>query len=241
MSATTWTPTGVSSEIRIIRRKIWRVVEDQHKSSTAKLVDTLAEHDLLEAILEQGKPPLPKGTEHLDYLLASPFRYPPTAHGSRFRAVGDPGVFYGAYDFRTAATELGFWRWKFLMNSPGLTRLDPAAHTAFKSLIKGSSVDLTRPPFNRDRTVWVHPADYTGTQEFGRVARTAGVEVIVYESVRDAEAGKCVAVLSPSAFFSPSPDSDMQTWHLRVTRDEIMLTHKFKESFSIATTLWLAS
>ena len=68
MSVTTWTPTEVSSEAQIIDKKVWRMVEDQHKSSTVKLVDNLVEHDILEGILEKGKPPLPNGTEHLDYL-----------------------------------------------------------------------------------------------------------------------------------------------------------------------------
>lgn len=238
MSVTTWTPTEVSSEARIIDKKVWRVVEDQHKSSTVKLVDNLVEHEILEAIIEKGKTPLPRGTEHLDYLLASPFRYPPTTHGSRFRAIGDLGVFYAAYGFRTAAFELGFWRWRFLVSSSGLSRLDPAAHTAFKSHIKGRSVDLTEAPFKRDRDIWIHPADYTGTQEFGRVARSGGTEAIIYESARDPEVGKCIALLSPAAFFSPKPDHDMQTWHLSVTQDEIIWTHKFKDSFSVATAPW---
>lgn len=238
MSAITWTPTVALSESRTIEKKVWRVVEDQHRSSTVKLVDNLDEHETLESILERGKPPLPRGTENLDYLLASPFRYPPVAHGSRFRALGDPGVFYAAFGFRTAAAELGFWRWKFLVNSSGLSRLDPAAHTAFKTHIKARSVDLTEEPFIRGRDVWMHPTSYIGTQQFGRDARDGGVEAIVYQSVRDPDGGKCVAVLTPAAFYSPKPDYDMQTWHLSVTREEIIWTHKFKESFSVSTSLW---
>jgi RES domain-containing protein len=238
MSVITWTPTAASSEARIFDKKVWRVVEDQHRSSTVKLVDNLVEHDILESILESGKPPLPRGTENLDYLLASPFRYPPVFHGSRFREIGDPGVFSAAFEFRTAATELGFWRWKFLLSSSGLSRLDPATHTAFKAHIKGRSVDLTAAPFNRDSVIWKHPTSYAGTQEFGRVARGGGIEVIVYQSVRDPDERKCIAVLTPSAFISLKPDHDMQTWHLSVTREEIIWTHKFKESFSVETSLW---
>ena len=124
------------------------------------------------------------------------------------------------------------------MNSSGLSRLDPATHTAFKSHIKGKSLDLTTAPFSRDNTVWIHPADYTGTQEFCRVARGVDMDVIIYKSVRDPDAGKCVAVLTPRAFFSSKPDNDMQTWHLSVTPDEIIWTHKFKDSFSVPTAPW---
>ena len=77
------------------------------------LVDTLAEQHLLEDLLERAKPPLPDETAGLHYLLATPFRYPPTDRGSRFRRPSDPGVFYGADAVRTACAELGYWRWRF--------------------------------------------------------------------------------------------------------------------------------
>src|ERR1700741_5275331 len=100
MSPTTWTPTAVSSETTRFAGKVWRIVEDQHRSSTIKLVDTLAEHEILEQILEIGKPPLPSVATHLHYLLAGSFRYPPSPVGSRFRGPADPGVFYAALTFR---------------------------------------------------------------------------------------------------------------------------------------------
>lgn len=238
MSAITWTPTAASSEARLFNNKVWRVVEDQHSSSTMKLVDTLDDHELLEEILESGKPPLARGTETLDYPLASPFRYPPHKHGSRFRSIGDPGVFYAALGFRTAAAELGYWRWKFLCNSAGLNRIDPSPQTAFKTHIKAQAVDLTLLPFDRDRHIWEHPSDYSGTQQFGRVVREGGVEAILYKSVRDPGGGKCLALMSPNGFKSKKPENDMQTWHLTVTRNEIVWTHKFKDPFSINTSNW---
>src|SRR5690606_28809740 len=95
--------TRVQMNVDILRRaarrlaaRPWRVVEVQHRASTMRLVDTLAEQRLLEDLLEQGKPPLPAEAEPLHYLLATPFRYPaPPPDGSRFRGVGDPGVWYG--------------------------------------------------------------------------------------------------------------------------------------------------
>jgi hypothetical protein len=77
------------------------MVEAQHIASTMKLVDTAAEQDLLEEIIEAHKPPLPEEARALDYLLAAPFRYTPFAPGSRFRSPADAGVFYGAESVRT--------------------------------------------------------------------------------------------------------------------------------------------
>ncbi|MBL1294479.1 MAG: RES domain-containing protein, partial [Thiotrichales bacterium] len=53
----------------------WRVVEHQYTVSTRKLVDTKDEQSILEDILEASKPPYPKATEKLHYLLKTPFRY----------------------------------------------------------------------------------------------------------------------------------------------------------------------
>ena len=95
MSPTTWTPRAVSSEAFAWRGQAWRMVESQHIAATMKLVDNRHEQDLLESLLEASKPAPSAGTAKLDYLLATPFRYPPMQGGSRFRAATDPGVFYG--------------------------------------------------------------------------------------------------------------------------------------------------
>src|SRR4028118_850498 len=91
-----------------IATKILRAVEAQHVVSTSRLTGNDPEsHDLLEQLIEQSKPTLPVQTAGLHYLLATPFRYPPRTHGSRFRGIADPGVFYGAVERRTACFELG--------------------------------------------------------------------------------------------------------------------------------------
>jgi hypothetical protein len=79
----------VAGAVRPGRWKAWRAVEGQHVVSTLRLAGgDPARQDLLERILEESKPPLPEGTEGLHYLLATPFRYPPSGAGSRFRGVG---------------------------------------------------------------------------------------------------------------------------------------------------------
>ncbi len=120
MSFTIWTPAAVSSEARRWRGSAWRMVESQHIAATMKLVDTREEQDLLETLLDRSKPS-----------LSTPFRYPPRAGGSRFRSAADPGVFHAAESVRTAAAELGYWRWRFLRDAVDLDALEPVPHTVF--------------------------------------------------------------------------------------------------------------
>ena len=91
----------------------------------------------------------------------TPFRYPPPhPGGSRFRGASDAGVFYGAQQRRTACAELGYWRWRFLLDSPKLARLEPLPQTLFEVRIDGAAIDLTVPPLSRDAADWRNPADY---------------------------------------------------------------------------------
>jgi hypothetical protein len=78
--------------------------------------------------LDKSKPTVPSAAADLHYLLATPFRYT-SPIGSRFRAPADPGVWYGAEKERTACAELGFWRWRFLMDTSGLDSLGPSPQT----------------------------------------------------------------------------------------------------------------
>lgn len=223
MSSITWTPDAVSSEARPFANKLWRLVEAQYVASTMKLVDTAAEQAQLEQLIEETKPPVPEEAQDLDYLLSTPFRYYPLPPGSRFRSSTDPGVFYGSDSVPTAAAEVGYWRWLFVQESEGLDRLGPTPHTAFCVSIATSAVDLRIPPFNKDGLVWTNSADYSGTQTFGRVARGAGIGIIVYQSVRSPVASSwCGAVLTPLAFAAKKPNDEMQTWHLVVTNVEVI-------------------
>lgn len=222
MSSNTWTPRAVSSEASDWRASIWRIVEAQHVASTMKVVDTAAEQDLLETLLETSKPPFPDDAEGLDYLLATPFRYDPIKPGSRFRGVSDPGVFYGAESIPTACAELGYWRWKFLMDAEDLDKIEPVAHTAFCAETHSAAIDLRASPFDRDMKLWQHPSDYSATQAFARIAREANIGAIIYQSVRDPDAGWCAAILSPAAFSSKKPHPSTQTWWLAVQHDQVV-------------------
>lgn len=197
----------------------WRAVEAQHVVSTMALVDTLAEQELLEEILESAKPDVPNAARGLHYLLATPFRYP-SPFGSRFRRPYEPGVLYGATAQRTACAELGYWRWRFLQDSPGLTQLQARPQTVFQFSARGVTRDLRRSPYVARRDAWTHPHDYTACRQMADESRLAGVQIIRYQSVRDPEGGGCSAVLDPGAIAPPAP-SELQTWYLLVRRERV--------------------
>jgi len=220
VSSSTWTPRAVASETLRTRRRLWRAVEAQHIASTLRLVTNVEEQLLLERLLDRSKPPLPSEATDLHYLLSTPFRYS-SPIGSRFRAPADSGIWYGAEAQRTACAELGFWRWRFLIDSEALQSIGPSPQTVFRAGIDGRLVDLTRSPFKKSRAEWTHPDDYGPTQGFARVAHQAGVDAIRYESVRDPEHGAAVAVLRPSCF-KPRKPLEQHTWFLTVRRAAVV-------------------
>jgi hypothetical protein len=235
VSSNTWTLRAVESESRRAQRRLWRAVEAQHVASTLRLVGSAEEQSVLETLLEASKPRLPEGTASLHYLLATPFRYTSPV-GSRFRAPSDAGIWYGAEKPRTACAELGFWRWRFLMDSPALQELGPAPQTVFRAGIDGRMVDLGEAPFKRGRADWTNPSDYQATRSFAHLAREAHVDAIRYESVRDPEHGAAVAVLTPRSF-KPRRLLDQITWFLTVRR-EVVIWQRDGEVFQFSAQQW---
>jgi len=219
-----WTPTELASEASPAEGTVWRVVEHQYTTSTHKIVDSQAEQDALELILEENKPPNAANTERLHYLLKTPFRYqPPPVVGSRFRrAHASDGVFYGSETLRTALAELSYYRLKFFSESPN-TPVPRAGEllTAFTAAYTTPlRLDLTTPPLNRSRKRWTHPTDYSATQALADDAREAAIEVIRYESVRDKLRGFNLAMLTPRVFTGTEPVTQ-QSWILYLTKVEV--------------------
>ena len=217
MSLATWTPDALSSNARGLTGRCWRVVEAQHVVSTMKLVDTLAEQELLEQLLEESKPPIPPECRHLHYLLATPFRYgSPYPRGSRFRRAGlTPGVFYGSQTQATAMAEVMLHRLLFFAESPRTPwPANAGEHTAFAVRYRAASgLDLTAAPLDRDAALWSRLTDYRACQELADAARAAGVQALRYRSVRDPRGGINVALLTCAAFTSREP-IERQTWRL---------------------------
>jgi len=200
---------------------VWRAVEAQHDVATMALVDTRDEQRELEQILERSKPAVPHECAGLHWLLFTPFRYPPLPTGSRFRGPTDPGVFYAAPHERTACAELGFWRWRFLLESPDLDALETKRQTVFSSAIAGPALNLRVPPLLARRPEWTHPHDHTACQDLARSARAEGVAILVYESVRDPDHGDAVAILTARAFAQRQP-LQARTWLLSVNRQRVI-------------------
>jgi hypothetical protein len=192
-------------------------VEAQHVVSTMALVDTLEEQALLEEVLDQSKPAVPDGCRHLHYLLFTPFRYGvPYPRGSRFRRAGHtPGAFYASLQAITAVAEMAFWRLLFYAESPETPwPANPAEYTAFTVRFStGKGLDLTRAPLSRDAAKWTHPTDYSHCQELADTARSAGVQIVRYQSAR--ASGLNVALLSCAAFKSSEPE-ERRRWSIHV-------------------------
>jgi hypothetical protein len=219
-----WSPDWLTSGMAPSARLLWRGVEAQHVVATMKLVDTLAEQEVLEQLIEGSKPPLPPAAAGLHYLLSTPFRYP-SPHPSRFRAAGEPGLWYGAETLPVAAIEVGYWRWRFVTDSDGLARKEVVTeHTFFQARVEGRAVDLTEPPWSTMAAAWTHPNDYRQCHRLAESARSAGAQWIRYLSVRH-PAGTCGAVLDPASLSLPVPLLQ-QTWVCKASGHQVLLVHE---------------
>ena len=219
MSSPTWTPAALASESAPYEGRGWRFVEAQHRVSTLKLVDTLEEQRLIEELIEMTKPVIPEDCRHLDYLLATPFRYDAMPRtGSRFRRPGHAGgVFYASEASETAVAEIVFYRLLFFAESPGTPWPQEAVeYTGFSvALAVDRAVDLMAPPFVEYRSTWIDPTRYEPCRELADAARSARLALIRYESARDPGAGVNLAILACRAFSEPRP-IERHTWRIRI-------------------------
>src|SRR3546814_20742257 len=87
----------------------------------------------------------------------------------------------------------------------------------WSSDVCSADLDLTLPPLDRDRSIWTDPAAYGPCQDLADAARGAGVEAIVYESVRDPERRRNLAVLRPEALGRGRQVTAQQTWWIHMT------------------------
>jgi RES domain len=211
-----WTPTALASEFRRYARTVWRVVEAQHRISTNRLADSLADQARLEELAEAAKPDLPKAARGLHYLLASPFRYGHNAP-SRFRRANErPGIFYASEHEATAIAETAYWRLRFFARSPGaVPPTTTTEHLSFSVPVKAvRALDLTKAPFTVDAAKWASQGDYSASQALAEAAREVQAQLIRTASVRDPQARANVAVLDPAVFGAAGP-AFRQTWHFR--------------------------
>ena len=222
MSSSIWTQCAGDSRVRPLRLTAWRAVEAQHQLSTRKLVDSNEEQVLLEELIDRAKPPDPsRGKAH--YLLATPFRYPPLRHGSRFATRHERGIWYGSETLAAAFAEVAYYRFVFL----GGTRADlgtlTTQLTAFSIPARATrSVDLVRSPFDKHRRTIASPSKYSATQALGAAMRSARVELFRYPSARDPARGVNVGAFTPAVFGRHRPRA-FETWHCTATQQLVEL------------------
>lgn len=225
MSSAIWTRCAGASEIRPLRLAPWRVVEAQHHVSTRKLVDSAEEQELLEDLIERAKPRDPTGGR-VHYLLATPFRYPPLRHGSRFGAWNEPGIWYGAEARATAFAEVAYYRFVFLEGTRADLEPVTTQLTAFRvNASTRHGVDLVSPPFAAHRRAIASRTRYAETQALGRAMRDAGVELFRSPSARDPRHGVNVGAFTPAVFGRSRP-RNLETWHCTATRHHVELAKR---------------
>ena len=184
-----------------------RLVESQAQVATNQLVSSLERQAVLEDLLEATKPRLRAGTEHLHYLLATPFRYPPLKHGSRFGTRSAPSLFYGALRTSTVLAEAAYYRFLFWygMVTPPTAKLN-TQHTLFGAAYQtDQGVQLQAPPLAAYQAQLCSPSDYSASQALGIVMRDAGIAAFEFTSARDPERGINVALFTPLPLIRPTP------------------------------------
>lgn len=203
-----WEACGAAARPGPLRGALVRLIENQEQVATRNLVDTLAEQARLEELLERSKPPSPPGTSRLHYLLATPFRYPPLSHGSRFGSRREPSLFYGSRQLPAALAEGAYYRFVFWygMTTPPQSGQLTTQHTSFGADYKTiRGLRLQDPPFAEFEATLAAPDSYAATQRLGADLREAGIEAIEFVSARSPRRGINVALFTPAAIASRQP------------------------------------
>ncbi len=202
----------------------WRVVEAQHILSARDLVDTRKEHDLLEELLEESKPPVDK-KKH--YLIFTPFRYPPLDYGSRFGRIFEPSLWYGSLELETAFAEVGYYRLQFFKDSEADLEHIEIPMTAFKTYLStDKGIDLTSPPFNAYAEKISNKSSYEYSQPLGTSMREENIEAFIFNSARAKDKGNNIAVYTPEVFKKKNDQyiNNQQNWICFATKKLIEFT-----------------
>ena len=208
-----WAACGVGRAPMAIAGRLCRVVESQEQVATMNLVDDLAEQSAIEQLLDRVKPPYRAGTEHLHYLLSTPFRYPPLRHGSRFGQRHERSIFYGSLGWQTALAEAAYYRFVFWHGQA----VPPALPYKTQHLL--FEADYATPTGLRlqglecapYRAVIANPSEYTATQLMGAQMRAAGIRAFEYPSARSPGGGNNIGLFEPDALASDRPTAT-QNW-----------------------------
>ena len=209
----------------------FRLVESQETVATMKIVSNLEKQSILEEMLDlESKPCCRDGTEHLHYLLSTPFRYPPLKHGSRFGGQFEPGLFYGGTSESVMLCESAFYRFYFYndMEDPPEHEFIQSQHSLFKFQYKSDlGTKLQESPFDFYEDTLRDPVNYKPTQELGSAMRKANLNGFEYRSARDQSGGVNIALFNASSLASRKP-IDETSCLCQVSRKEVVFSIKRK-------------
>lgn len=217
-----WQQCDGASHICTVNGTLYRLIESQEHIATLGYVDTLEEQAVLEALLEDTKPSYPSlSLENVatasgpseqfaayDYLLKTPFRYPPLKWGSRFGRMHEPSLFFGGLSVATTLAESAFYRFVFWRSMDGDAPKQTlhTEHTLFSvGYQSASGIRLQEQPFCHYQDDIAHPSHYDLSQKLGSDMRAANVDAFEYVSARDQLGGLCGALYTPLAFKQKKP------------------------------------
>ena len=221
-----------------------RVVESQEQIATNGLVGNFEEQALLEEMLEQSKPPRAPGTENLHWLLATPFRYPPLPHGSRFASRFERSLFYGSLTLPTALAETGYYRllfWRGMKTPPPSGKL-LTQHTVFGANYKADQgVKLHEMPFNHYNKLLTHCSNYFATQQLGEAMRKAGIQAFEFTSARDQNRGINIAMFKKKTLTSTEPVNP-HLWLCETTAQRVSFyTNSYQKAYTFSLKNYLSN
>jgi len=218
--------------IKPIKNETYRVAESQQKIATNTLVDTLEEQRMLEEMLDRVKPRIPQGCEKFDYLIYTPFRYPPLKHGSRFGLKTRPSIFYGSCNIEAAFAELAYYRFVYYdgMATAPKKKQKVTQHASFMvELETQKGVAFNDIPFKKYKKEISDPLSYQVSQSIGEDMRDKGVEAFSYYSAR-AQNEINIGVYSCAAIQSEMPKS-LRHWSC-ITKDSNVTIRSLDDSWN---------
>ena len=221
-----------NNHIKPLCAEVFRVAESQQKVATNTLVDTLQEQRILEEMLDRVKPRIPQDCDQFDYLIYTPFRYPPLNHGSRFGKKIHPSIFYGSKNIEAAFAELAYYRFVYydgMMTSPKKQQ-KVTQHTSFNvDLQAEKGIALDESPFNKHKYRISDPANYDVSQKIGEEMRDKGVEAFSYFSARAVNEVN-LGIFTCKAIKSLVPDA-LNHWSC-ITRDKNVTIRSLDDRWS---------
>jgi hypothetical protein len=201
------------------------VVESQHKIATRKLVDSDAEQQMLEHMIDRVKPPMPIGMTRVHYLLSTPFRHPPLRWGSRFGTRTERGIWYGALGLHTAFAEVAYYRYVFLAGSAAKLTPLSVELSAFRAAVgTRKAIDLVKVPFAPHAKEVFSKTTYQHAQPLGAEMRQAGAEAFLFTSARCDKGGVNIGLFEPC--FAKSSPFDLKTYLCTTTDDYVEVSRK---------------